>query len=155
MFNGRSLALRVIVIVCAMFLPLWASAEDTQSHAQQSPALPKIKKLRSNDIYYPDDAKRIGAQGRVLLEFGIDANGHATQVVIEKSDGDKMLANSAVKIVKGLVFDLSTVPDSEGRISAEYRLSFVFELTPCGKLQHFDVPKDSQIAVCGTPVRPR
>jgi TonB family protein len=155
MSTGKALTIQVLVIVCAMFLHLPVSAQDAQSDAPQSLALPKLKKLPSNAIYYPDDAKRMGAQGRVLLEFGIDDKGHPTQVVIQKSDGDKMLAKSAVKILNGLVFDLSTVPDSEGRAGHQYRLSFVFELTPCGKLQHFDVPKDCEISVCGTPIRPR
>ena len=129
MSSGKALTVQVMVIVCATILHLPVLAQDPQSDAPQSLALPKLKKLPSNDIYYPDDAKRMGAQGRVLLEFGIDDKGHATQIVIQKSDGDKILAKSAVRTLKGSVFDLSTVQDSEGRAGHPYRLSFVFELT--------------------------
>jgi TonB family protein len=128
------------------------SAEDTPFVASASqPPLPKIKSLRRS-IYYPDRAKRLRAEGRTLLAFNIDSRGRPVQISIESTDGSKLLTDSAVEILSGTVFNSAEVPAPPGLGSQRYRLSVVFELTPCGRLQHFEVPKDARVSVCGSSI---
>ena len=127
-------------------MPPAAVAEETSAAEPQSqPALPKMK-MRGG-IYYPDQAKRTRSQGRFLLEFAIDDRGKAAQINLERAEGDKILSDSAVALLKGAVFERPTAATSQ-----RFRMSVVFELRPCGRLHHFDVPKDAQISVCGSPI---
>jgi hypothetical protein len=54
-----------------------------------------------------------------------------------------------------LVFQRPAAPASAAVGSEQYRMSVVFELEPCGGLQHVDVPKDARISVCGSRLRGR
>jgi hypothetical protein len=56
---------------------------------------------------------------------------------------------------KGYLFDLPAAPVSATVGSEQYRMSVVFELEPCGRLEHFEVPKDARISVCGSRLRRR
>jgi TonB family protein len=132
-----------------------ALEEVTQTAESQSPlALPKVKSL-GKGIYYPDQAKRLEAQGRILLGFQINDRGRATRISIESVEASKILSDSAVAILKELVFERPAAPASAVVGAEQYRISIVFELEPCGGLQHFDVPKDARISVCGSRLRRR
>jgi len=146
--------IRVFTILCLALIgwtmmPSAAVADETSvAEPQSQPAMPRMKVLGS--IYYPDKAKLTSSQGRFLLEFAIDGRGHVAQINMESAEGDKILSDSAVALLKGLVFERPSVPGPA--MSQRYRMSIVFELKPCGRLHHFDVPKDAQISVCGSPI---
>ena len=71
----------------------------------------------------------------------------------ESAEANKLLSDSAVAILKEFVFERPAAPASTVVGSMQYRMSVVFELEPCGGLQHFDVPKDARISVCGSRLR--
>src|ERR1700732_974087 len=123
--------------------------DDTPRSAQSLPVMPKVKSL-GRGIYYPDQAKRLEAQGRILLGFQINDRGRATRISVESAEASKILSDSAVAILKEMAFEQPAAPASAVVGSEQYRLSVVFELEPCGGLQHFDVPKDARISVCGS-----
>jgi TonB family protein len=149
--------IRACTILCLALLgPLCASFpafsdEIPAAESQSPPVMPKVTSHGKGN-YYPDQAKRQNAQGRFLLGFKIDDRGRAAQINIELAEGNKILSDSAVALLKGVVFERPTVPEPTAT-SQRYRMSVVFELTPCGRLQHFDVPKDAQMSVCGSLVR--
>jgi len=122
--------------------------EAPAAESQPLPALPKIRS--KGTIYYPDKAKRLNAQGRFLLAFRINDHGRAAEIKIESAEGSEILSDSAVTIVKNLVFERPAAQASAVLGSQQYRMSVVFELEPCGGLSHFDVPKDARISVCGS-----
>jgi TonB family protein len=132
-------------------LPLLLAEETPAAASQSQPPLPRIKSQLKGS-YYPDKAKRLRAEGRTLLAFNIDTRGRAAQIAIENTDGSKLLTDYAVEILNSTVFDLSVAPASPELENQRYRLSFVFELTPCGRLQHFEVPKDAKISLCGSSI---
>jgi TonB family protein len=146
--------MKVCVLFCLAFAgPLYMSYrvlpdEAPVTESQPLPVLPKIK--AQGTFYYPDKAKRLNVQGRLLLGFKINDHGRAAEIKIDSAEGSQILADSAVTIVRSLVFERPAAPASAVLGSQLYRMSFVFELTPCGRLQHFDVPKDAQISVCGS-----
>jgi TonB family protein len=129
-------------------------AQEPSAVSQLPPVLPKLKSL-GKGIYYPDQAKRLEAQGRILLGFEINDRGRATQISIASAEASKLLSDSAVTILKELVFELPAAPASAVVGSLQYRMSIVFELEPCGGLEHFDVPKDARISVCGSRLHRR
>jgi TonB family protein len=148
--------MKICVLLClGLAAPLYVSyralGDDAPAAESQSLVLPKIKSQRT--IYYPDKAKRLNAQGRFLLAFRINDHGRAAEIKIESAEGSQLLSDSAVTIVKSLVFERPAAPASAVLDSQQYRMSVVFELEPCGGLQHFDVPKDARIAVCGSRLR--
>ena len=148
---------RYCVILClvlasgASTLPLLLAQETPAAASQSQPPLPRIKSQRKGS-YYPDKAKRLKAEGRTLLAFNIDKHGRPAQVAIENSDGSKLLTDYAVEILNSMVFDLPVAPASLELENQRYRLSFVFELTPCGRLQHFEVPLDARMSMCGSSI---
>jgi TonB family protein len=123
--------------------------EESSAASQLPPTMPNVTS-QGKGIYYPDQAKRLEAQGRVLLGFQINHRGRATRISIERAESSKLLSDSAVAILKELVFERPAAPASAVVNSEQYRMSIVFELEPCGGLQHFDVPKDARISVCGS-----
>jgi TonB family protein len=147
---------RACTILCsALLVPICTSSrafaeEVPAAESQSTAALPRIGSAGS--IYYPDEAKRLNAQGRILLGFEINNHGRATHVSIESAEGNKILSDSAVSLLKAMKFERPAVPGPTG-VPVQCRMSVVFELTPCGTLHHFDVPKNAQISVCGTPLR--
>jgi len=146
--------IKVCLLVCLAFAgPLGVSCraladEAPAAESQSPPVLPKIKSKGA--IYYPDKAKRLNAEGRFLLGFKINDHGRAAEIKIESAEGSNILSDAAVTIVKSLVFEVPAAPASAALDSGQYRMSFVFELTPCGRLEHFDVPKDARTSVCGS-----
>lgn len=56
-----------------------------------------ISSKNMNPPKYPDDERRKGVQGRVLLVITVDANGSPTDVQVEKSSGNRALDREAVK----------------------------------------------------------
>jgi TonB family protein len=147
--------MKVCVLVCLGFAaPLcmsYGALGDDAPAAESQSVLPKIKSMGT--IYYPDKAKRLNAQGRFLLAFRINDHGRAAEIKIESAEGSEILSDSAVTIVKNLVFERPAAPASAVLGSEKHRMSVVFELEPCGRLQHFDVPKDARISVCGSRLR--
>jgi TonB family protein len=122
--------------------------EEPAATSQSQPVLPKIK--AQGTFYYPDQAKLQNAQGRFLLGFNITDHGRATEIKIRSAEGSQILSDSAVTILKSLVFERSAASNSQ-----QYEISFVFELEPCGSLQHFDVPKDARFSVCASRLHRR
>jgi TonB family protein len=145
----RTCAILCLALLGPTYMSCRALADEAPAaESQLPPVLPKVKSRGT--IYYPDQAKRLNAQGRILLGFNIDDRGRAAEIKIESAEGIKILSDSAVTILKSLVFELPAAPVSAALGSEQYRMSVVFELAPCGKLQHFDVPKDARISVCGS-----
>ena len=151
----RACAILYLALLGALCTSSPAFSDEVPAAESQSQAvMPKVKSL-GKGIYYPDQAKRLEAQGRILLGFQINDRGRATRISIESAEASKILSDSAVAILKEFVFERPAAPASAAVGSEQYRMSVVFELEPCGGLQHFDVPKDARISVCGSRLRGR
>jgi TonB family protein len=151
----RACAILCLALLGSLCMSYRALAQEEPSAVSQSPpVMPKVTS-HGKGIYYPDQAKRLEAQGRILLGFQINDRGRATRISIESAEASKLLSDSAVTILKEMVFERPAAPASAVVGSEQYRMSVVFELEPCGGLQHFDVPKDARISVCGSRLRRR
>ena len=102
--------------------------------------------------YYAPASLRLGESGRVVVRFNLDARGKAIEpVTVDESRSTSTsirLVATAQKYLRDSTFD----------IGALYRktvtVSFVFELTPCGSLEHA-ADTDYQVSLCREqPPRP-
>ena len=151
----RACAILCLALLGPLCMPSPAFSDEIPAAESQSQAVMPMVKSLGKGIYYPDQAKRLEAQGRILLGFQINDRGRATRISIESAEASKILSDSAVAILKEFVFERPAAPASAAAGSEQYRISVVFELEPCGGLQHFDVPKDARISVCGSRLRGR
>jgi len=119
------------------------------------PKLPPAKSI-DNVLYYQEQARRLGREGRVELEFNIGADGKANHVAVLLAD-DQMLARDARKLLGAIRFDVPNGWQASGLDSLRYRLGMVYCLPPSGQSEQFpeEVSKLTITAarVPGAPVR--
>lgn len=117
--------------------------------------LPPAKGI-DNVLYYQEQARRAGREGRVELEFDIGADGKANHVAVLLAD-DRLLARDARELLRAIRFDVPSDWQSSGLGSTRYRLGMVYCLPPSGQNEQFaeDVSKMIITAarVPGAPVR--
>jgi len=81
-----------------------------------------IREKILRNINYPDAARRMGWQGKVLLSFIITADGSVREFKIIKSSGFAMLDKSAVETVK------DTAPFPQPPVEAQLVIPIVYHL---------------------------
>jgi protein TonB len=74
---------------------------------------------------YPEAARRDRAQGRVLIRFTVDRNGHVTDVALESSSGSPILDTAAQTMLRGAVLPAlpASLPQNELILSIPIRFS--------------------------------
>jgi TonB family protein len=106
--------------------------------------------------YYPDKAKRLGLEGRALVEFNIDADGQSKQLSIVFAD-DATFAHMATTIISGARFDVPTDWVASGHEEQRYRLGLVFCLPPSSQMDTFTETTDTVVIkgsrIPGSPIR--
>lgn len=123
----------------------WMSSTGSAYAAEPAePASAANVKALGRPFDYPDAAKRAHAKGRILLAFTVDAEGHAAHIEMKQQEGINLLADAARSNLAQVLFEKPADPNQT------FMFSFVFEMQPCGKLSHFDVPKRAQISLCGS-----
>lgn len=60
----------------------------------------QAKVERIGNLNYPDEAKRRGIKGRLLLNVALNADGTLNEVAVTRSSGHKLLDEAAVRIVQ-------------------------------------------------------
>jgi len=98
---GRGLVL-VMVLSAARAVGLAAAANESAPVAR--PKLPPAKSI-DNVLYYQEEARRLGREGRVEFEFNIAADGKANHVAVLLAD-DPVLARDARKLLGAITFDV-------------------------------------------------
>ena len=124
------------------------SADDAGMGASHSPI---IESDRGSS--YPEEARRLGLEGTVMLAFDIAANGKAVNTAVVFTD-ENLLVKPAMEQLAEIRFQRPhSVPGSSGR----YRIGFVFCLPPSGLSDTFAVPALSYVIAAsrfpGSPVR--
>jgi outer membrane biosynthesis protein TonB len=107
-------------------------ADPSDSATASQPPLPKVKS--SKGVYYPDPAKRLGAE--VIIGFDIAANGRATIIALISSD-DKIFEQPSMELLKSATFELPKGNDGQDIHEARYRLGLVFSLPPSAWMTSF------------------
>jgi protein TonB len=82
-----------------------------------------IKELIQQHIRYPEMARRMGWQGKVIVDFIIMENGNATDIKIVKSSGFEVLDNNVIKTVKKVTPFPKPPVEAKIKMPITYRLS--------------------------------
>jgi len=86
--------------------------------------MPKMK--RDSVAEYPAEVRRLGVQGRVVLELLVDEEGHVAHARVAKGLHPR-LDEAALAAAKGLGFAPGTVDGRPARVKIPYTYVFVLD----------------------------
>src|SRR4029077_4002971 len=118
--------------------------------AQTPRKLPKSHFDLSAGDPYPEQAKRQGLTGRVLVEFQIDRHGKAVSERVLGADAAPVLQHGALAVVRRSTFDVSG-PGFDPADPTPFRVTVRFCLPNCGELVSF--PGTEDITISGAVLR--
>ena len=103
---AKSLMIVAVLLVCGTACNQSQSNKEPESYAtvEQKPMFNgedagKFGLWVFDQIKYPEEAYKSGAQGRVTLQFVISKKGDIKDVKVAKSSGNELLDNEAVRVV--------------------------------------------------------
>jgi TonB family protein len=143
-----------LLIAIALIYPLRGVADEPLSTVSEQQILPPIKS--SKGFYYPDAAKRVGLEGKVLVAFDIGADGRVANLAMLFSD-ESAFENTAKEYMSGLRFEVpSNWASSAGRYQ-RYHIGFVFCIPPSDLVGTFGIAASpvtiSTNRISGSPIR--
>ena len=94
------------------------------------PPLPRVAAI--NDTEYPAQARRLGQQGRLLVEFRITNSGKLSdpRVVIAVPSG--MFEQATLRILRSISFEVPRTWSADGNDQFIFRSNIIFLLHTCG-----------------------
>lgn len=86
-----------------------------------------LYKYLGENIVYPEAAKKDSIQGRVILQFIVNADGSIQDVVVVKSSGNSLLDEEAIRLVSAMP---KWIPgEQSGKpVRVRYTLPIVFKI---------------------------
>ena len=88
--------------------------QHSGKHEPEEEFINGLKPLVSAGVEYPEQSKRDGHEGRVVIEFAISSSGKAFLPSLAESSGHNLLDRSALKYVKNkLRLDIAGVDQSK------------------------------------------
>lgn len=86
-----------------------------------------LYKYLGENIVYPEAAKKDSIQGRVILQFIVNADGSIQDVVVVKSSGNSLIDTEAIRVVSAMP---KWIPRKEkGQpVRSKYTLPIVFKI---------------------------
>ncbi len=102
-----------------------ATSGESSSATSANAASAGIRAARLSELLktleYPELARRMGVEGKLVLRLSIDAEGRVTSVQLEESSGSGMLDRAAISGARSWQFPLG--PPEELRTAVRFRLS--------------------------------
>src|SRR6185312_17071817 len=123
--HERLIAGSCIVSAILCVLSLVTACADTHR-------LPKFRPVPED--FYPAASRRLGEEGRVVVEFHLDEHRRPVQIQIRESSENSRLEDSARKVVRSLQFDPSDHSKPDPRRTYSVRIAYCFDsLENCKK----------------------
>jgi TonB family protein len=129
----RIFALRVLLLALAALLACPLGLADGPDELGGPPPF----KLERPGSYYPAAAKQRGLTGRVGLTCGIDAQGHATNILIVESAG-QLLDEAARRLLGDERFAVPRDWATHAGPAKTYAFGVIFELSDKPKVPAFE-----------------
>ncbi|HKT74588.1 MAG TPA: energy transducer TonB [Steroidobacteraceae bacterium] len=95
--------------------------------------------------YYPEFAKIRHLEGRLLIEFRIDASGNTMDAKIVRSDADVILQATALRLVRGTRYELGS---RDVNPTTVFRTTVVYCLDHCDSAAAYP-DSDSSVQISG------
>ena len=124
----------------------------TQADEPQSLKLPNLKSTRMLAAWYPDRARRLDQQGRVLVEFEISLKGRVVNPKIISAEPSDVFEGTVTALVRGWEYDVPSNWESSGGTTHLFRVGFIFLLRPCratGPCNVTPFPADTSVTITG------
>jgi TonB family protein len=145
----------IATILFFLAFPVGGLADQFDSAATKPPPLPKLKSV-GKGVAYPDAAKRVGVEGKVIIGFDIAADGRAINISLVSSD-DTVFEKPAMELLRSATFELPKRADGAIIHETRYRAGFVFCLPPSSLDDNFPMPVIpiviSSTRMRGSPIR--
>jgi TonB family protein len=133
--NGRGISIVPLLVAIALIHSSRAT-DESPAVVPETQTLPPIKS--SKGVYYPDAAKRLGVEGKVLVAFDIAKDGRVANLAVLFSD-ESVFNNTAKEYMSGLRFDLpSDWANSPSRYE-RFHMGFVFCIPPSSLIETFGI----------------
>lgn len=107
---------------------------NTRKHIDAAYLLAWTRKVeRIGNLNYPDDARRKGLSGNLILEVRLKPNGSLNEIKLLQSSGHKILDDAAIRIVN-LAAPYAKIPDKVLEKRTELRIVRTWAFTSDNKL---------------------
>lgn len=120
---------------------------DTTARLVWDGSFPRRRSVSSKAIEYPKVSKRLGEEGRVLVEFRVSKDGSPTNLKIVRSDNFARLNEQALRILRGTIF----VRPAPSNASKVFRETVAFCIARCSPVEKF-ADSDGMLLVTSPPV---
>ena len=113
-------------------MPLVGLLRLTTLHAADAEPLTPPKPFKApSGAFYPDSARRLGQEGRVLAAFKISTAGRVVDLRIAAAEPKGVFNSKVADYMRGLEFAVPADWEATGGAHHEYTISFVFRLSVC------------------------
>ena len=147
-----------LLIPCIVILLAYAQCLPSLADELQTLKLPSLRAGRSGVLLYPEPARRLNQQGRVLAEFQIAPNGHVVNLSIKSAEPEGVFDKTVTTYMRSLEFDVPKDWEVSAGSRHAFHLSFIFLLRPCRETVPCDellpFAADSSIKVTGSSLPP-
>lgn len=149
----RTISVTLLVAI-ALFHPSRGAADESPGVVPEKQTLPPVKS--SKGVYYPEPAKRVGLEGKVLVAFDIVKDGRVANLSIIFSD-DGAFENTVKEYMSGLRFDVPSDWATSQSHYGRYHIGFVFCVPPSSLVETFGIAASpvtiSTNRIPGSPIR--
>ncbi len=140
------LSVALAVLACAWDGAAAAREGLTIDDSLRPEQLHTLARHLPNVAYYPEFARIKHLEGRVLLEFHIDAQGNTEGAHVIQSDANPILTATALRVVQRLHYELGAVSvDPQTR----FRTSVIYCLAHCASAAQYP-GSDAVIEITGS-----
>lgn len=140
------LSVALVVLACAYSGAAAAREGLTIDGSLRPEQLHTLPRHLPNVSYYPEFARIKHLEGRVLVEFHIDAQGNTEGAHVIHSDADPILTATALRVVQRLHYELGSVNvDPQTR----FRTSVIYCLEHCANAAQYP-GSDTSIEITGS-----
>lgn len=115
----------------ALVLILLTSALPLSETARADQAAIRLPSVSAGHYDYPMDARRLGRQGRFLVELVINSDGQVTDVGLLSADPQGVFDHSLAVNLRKLRFHVPRDWESSGGSKRRFRINFLFLVRPC------------------------
>ncbi|MBV8852400.1 MAG: TonB family protein [Sinobacteraceae bacterium] len=132
---------------CACCVSASALPLDTRSAHLEPAQLRSLPRHLPPLTYYPVFARLKKLEGRLLIEFRLDAEGNTVDAHIVQADADRILRATALRLVQGTSYEVGSLNIDS---STRFRTAVIYCLTHCGSVANYP-DADASVQITAGP----
>ena len=127
------MTVRSVICLLGLAIGVFASCKSLPADEWGSESPPPPCKLSRTDAdYFPDAARALGLQGRVLVEFGLTEHGTPTGLrILAQEPQGIYFGREALALTMMFHCCMRKEWSGPGASTLRFRMSYVFRLVPC------------------------